>query len=574
MRNRLLALIVVALAGIACAGCFGLLSFDYFVDAALGDDANPGTEAEPLRTISAALAVAVAGEAIKVAPGVYDTGLGESFPLDLPEGVTLVGDEDAKGEGVAVTHIDGGGAAVVVLPDVDCVVAGFKISSGVVPDTTVGIDVVSSGVELRNNTITENGAHGVRVRSGASDLVLTGNRIVDNGDSDTTGTGVAFEGGGANSRVEDNVITGNGIGVATDTAGVDLGGGASFSNGGNTISCNGSNDVAVAGALAISAENGFWDDVPPSSEGEGDGSDVFTDDEAGSVDSGGAALAAATCPFYDLYVDGVNGDDGNDGSQASPFETITAALAAATAEDVVQVAPDVYDSAHGESFPIFVPADVTLRGDPATRGVGPPATAIAGGGQIPGTSLSAAVQLGDDAALVGFRVTNQGGPASFDNGVSIGFPAPPGTGGGASVRSSSIVDSDYAGIDVRNVGAVEVEDTLVENNFIGIYFVDGGADSVISDSEVVDNFSKGVLFLAPGGGLNGESVTVSPGNVLSCNGVDLDATFGGTVSVDASDNDWDHSPPQKSTTPGNFDVVTGTATVTTSSSAVAAGHCP
>jgi len=39
---------------------------------------------------------------VAVAPGAYDTANGEVFPLVVPSGVTLLGDEDNRGQGTTV----------------------------------------------------------------------------------------------------------------------------------------------------------------------------------------------------------------------------------------------------------------------------------------------------------------------------------------------------------------------------------------------------------------------------------------------------------------------------------------
>ncbi len=55
---------------------------ELWVDAAAGDDGNPGTQASPLATIQAALDLAQAGDTVHVEPGVYYEA------LDLPRGGT------------------------------------------------------------------------------------------------------------------------------------------------------------------------------------------------------------------------------------------------------------------------------------------------------------------------------------------------------------------------------------------------------------------------------------------------------------------------------------------------------
>jgi len=72
--------------------------------AASGNDSNPGTSsAAPFRTITHALSVASAGDAIMIGPSVYSTATGETLPLNS-SGVSL-----KSTDGSATTIIDGGG---------------------------------------------------------------------------------------------------------------------------------------------------------------------------------------------------------------------------------------------------------------------------------------------------------------------------------------------------------------------------------------------------------------------------------------------------------------------------------
>lgn len=568
--RRLTALgLLIPLCG-ALLGCPLLAHFDYYVDAVNGDDVNPGTIDLPFKSISAALAVATNGQAISVAPGTYDTANGESFPLDLAPGMSLIGDEANKGDGAMATSIVGDGGTVL-LADSNAVIAGFVITAAAGPST--GVDIAYSGVTLRNDTIRGHETYGVLVHSGASALTITDNVIRDNGPAaGTTGTGLAFLGGGAGSQVQDNTISANGIGIELDTADVDLGGGSTRSRGRNAIFCNRGNDL-VSGSVAVSAHDDQWDDVPPSEAASaGDGGDLLADDPQG-VDVAGASLAASTCPFYDVYVSAGSGNDANPGTQSQPLKTIGAGLAAAAADETVKVAPGTYDTGNGESFPLFVPDDVTLLGDPRSRGHTRPFTRIYGGGSIGGAALSAAVQLGNGATLRGFEVTNRANLATNDVGVSVGYPAV--TGDGARLLDNAIVDSRDNGIDVRNADALEISGNLVESNDLnGIFFLDGGRDSVLTDNEVRSNVFNGVIFQATAGSLDGDAVTLSPGNVLACNlFADLSVGAAGTLAVDASGNAWDHVPPTQSAAL-KADVVHGTNTsYDVSGASLAANRC-
>lgn len=547
-------------------------SFRYYVDADTGVDANAGTEKSPFQTITKALSVAVAGEWISVAPGSYDGTNGEAFPLMVPAGVGLVGDEATKGfGGIQATAIIGTGG-VVLAPGDDSTIAGFLIRTSAAAGPATGVDIAASRVTLRNNTIVTNDTYGVHVRAASAGHAITGNDITDNGPAaGTTGAGLAFKGGGAGSLVAGNTIRDNGIGVEIDMADVDLGGGASGSAGGNELSCNRGNDL-VTGSTLVSARSNRWDDVPPSEAGvASDGGDLLAADPF-DVDVTGSSLAAVPCPFYDYYVDANAGSDANAGTQAAPFGSIDHALGVASSGETVKAAPGAYDLPNGEAFPLFVPAGVTLLGDPRSRGQGPPATRIFGGGSVTaqGQSISAAVQMGNGATLRGFEVTNPMNLATDDVGVSLGFPAISGT--MANVLDNALVDNGRNGLDARNVDDLVVSGNLATRNENGMNFRDGGADSTISDNEVVANTGSGIIFQ---GSLNAMSTDVSPGNILSCN-LQRDLSIGAAAGfdVDATSNRWDHAPPTESVGLVGVDIAFGSATFSALGASLAPAFCP
>src|SRR6266581_689676 len=381
----------------------------YWVSASDGSDRNPGTQNSKFKRLTHAMSVAIrSGTTVHVAPGTYSDD--EIFPIIVPAGVLLIGDETNQGGGSTPTIILGGGLApgsapgavgVAVLPGAGSTVAGFTITNNASFTDRRGLILGNSNVILRNNTVT-GATHKVGIYVDASmNHLITGNRIVDNGGSGS-GTGLAFANGGVGSKVENNVITGNAFGGEYDVAGGDLGGGG-YSAGGNVISCNTQNDLLVrftAPSITISAANNFWDHSSPTLACTLAGDDIC-DVNAGATN---AANIIATSPMLApspcvpaaspiLYVDISTGLDTNPGTQASPFKTITKAMTVATSGTTVQVAPGIYDASSlstPEVFPITVPAGVLLIGNEGSKGSG---TSIVGGGQVPGfpAGTSAAV---------------------------------------------------------------------------------------------------------------------------------------------------------------------------------------
>ena len=99
LHARIVLVAVLLLIVTACAGPAAIV--DFYVDPSAGNDANPGTVAEPYRTLTHALSLAEAGHTIHLAAGTYDAASGEVWPnhagippvadVNVPSGVTITG---------------------------------------------------------------------------------------------------------------------------------------------------------------------------------------------------------------------------------------------------------------------------------------------------------------------------------------------------------------------------------------------------------------------------------------------------------------------------------------------------
>ena len=123
ISRLVLALLLVAMLamplvspGVQTAAANG--AFTYWVDVATGSDSNPGTEAEPFKTITKAASVAYVDDTIMVRPGTYSAAAGEVFPIWI-SGASLIGTGGAsstivQGNGVdsilGVQYVQGGDA--------------------------------------------------------------------------------------------------------------------------------------------------------------------------------------------------------------------------------------------------------------------------------------------------------------------------------------------------------------------------------------------------------------------------------------------------------------------------------
>lgn len=124
---------------------------DYFVSPTLGDNANSGGDAgNAWKTITYALdnllnpSPAVSGDTVYLLTGTYDATSGETFPLVLPEGVSLLAN---NGAGVA---LDGGGTGTVlqVVADTSSTTMRVGLESG----NTTGVLAIqnfsTTGIQL------------------------------------------------------------------------------------------------------------------------------------------------------------------------------------------------------------------------------------------------------------------------------------------------------------------------------------------------------------------------------------------------------------------------------------------
>ncbi|MDI7157668.1 LIC10774 family surface protein [Leptospira santarosai] len=303
----------------------------HYVDALSGKNSNPGTSLAPYKTITHA--VSQPGDTIYVAPGIYNEALGETFPIRIPAGMNLIGNESGKGIeskvkggnsgysgtgvlrnegptlifGVGVVFTGLADSAALILEN-NSTVAGFTITSpgpypsGVtlsavhVPGAPSGI---ISGITIRNNTLTGTvGGAGIYIHSSnqaGTGNIISGNTIVSNY------FGIYNPYSNTVIKVENNLISQNksGIDLIANTdfdTNVDLGGGSTGSVGNNTISCNEFYDLVTSpsNTIILYAKNNHWDHTPPTVLMTGGAADILRSSSS-SIFTSGMSLAAAHC---------------------------------------------------------------------------------------------------------------------------------------------------------------------------------------------------------------------------------------------------------------------------------------
>ncbi|HEY9655984.1 MAG TPA: DUF1565 domain-containing protein, partial [Crinalium sp.] len=183
-----------------------------YVNPASGTDApGAGNEATPYRTIAYALRQATPGTYVQLARGSYTEASGEVFPLNVPPGVTLRGEESEKGQTVAI--IGGGNLVsptfarqnVTLQAGKDTEIRGISVTN---PNTRgTGIWIESVNAKIQNCTFNRNNREGVFV-TGTANPVIADSVFTQNG-----GNGISVA-NRATGEIRSNVFQNTGFGLA------------------------------------------------------------------------------------------------------------------------------------------------------------------------------------------------------------------------------------------------------------------------------------------------------------------------------------------------------------------------
>ena len=184
-----------------------------YVNPVTGQDrAGAGlSAATPYKTITFALSQAQANTVIQLASGNYSKDTGESFPLILKPGVTLIGNESAKGQGTIIT---GGGfytsrtfarQDITILAENNTTIAGLTVTNPNQRGTAVWVE--SSNPTIKNNTFFNSVREGVFV-TGTGNPKIENNIFFKNG-----GNGVSLA-RSAQGEIRNNTFEDTGFGLA------------------------------------------------------------------------------------------------------------------------------------------------------------------------------------------------------------------------------------------------------------------------------------------------------------------------------------------------------------------------
>jgi len=246
MQVQIRAALLLIASFVACGAT--VRADQFYVDAVAGDDTNSGrSPGNAWRTLTHAMALPdppVPGHTIHVAPGVYDTSLGEVFPILVRPRFHLIG---TGGSGVTVA--DGGGTAEPVMelisgPGEVVSVEGFSMTGG-----NLGVLMSSAGwdmdVTLRDLHIHDISDSGLFIDplNGEIDVTLDHVRTVANGRG-LVARSFAGSGGSTGAFLANDCEFSDNAGL-----GISLGQGMNFVGERCRINGNHSSGVGAVGAL-------------------------------------------------------------------------------------------------------------------------------------------------------------------------------------------------------------------------------------------------------------------------------------------------------------------------------------
>ncbi|MCL6434626.1 MAG: DUF1565 domain-containing protein [Leptolyngbyaceae cyanobacterium HOT.MB2.61] len=183
-----------------------------YVNPAAGNDVlGAGSPASPFRTITYALQQAQSGTIVKLERGSYTQQTGEVFPLSIPPGVTLLGEESTQGQTVAII---GGGVLIsptyarqnaTILAGKNTEIRGVAVTNPNIRGT--GIWVESTNPKIKNCTFSNSHREGIFI-TGTGSPVVEKNVFTQNG-----GNGISTA-SNARGEIRDNVFRNTGFGLA------------------------------------------------------------------------------------------------------------------------------------------------------------------------------------------------------------------------------------------------------------------------------------------------------------------------------------------------------------------------
>ncbi|MEH2387873.1 MAG: DUF1565 domain-containing protein [Nostoc sp.] len=188
----------------------------FYVNPVTGSDTNLGSQQAPFKTITQALKVATDNTKIQLAAGNYNAASGEVFPLTIPSGVIVAGDEANKGDRILIegsgnylSRTFAGQNVTFVLLD-KAELRGVTVTN--LASRGSGVWIESTAPTVANSTFTNCKREGVFATGEANPVILS------NVFSQNAANGIAIA-KNSKGQIQGNTCFKTGFGVAiSDTA--------------------------------------------------------------------------------------------------------------------------------------------------------------------------------------------------------------------------------------------------------------------------------------------------------------------------------------------------------------------
>ena len=203
-----------------------------YVNPGSGSDSADGSQSAPLKTIKKALEKAESDTTIQLAAGNYTASGGEAFPINIPSGVKVVGNEGNKGSGILIegsgqyNSRTQAGQNITFLLASNAELRGVTVTNLASRGTAVWME--STAPTVANCTFTKNKREGVFATGDANPVVLNNNFIDNDGNGISitrnstgefrgntckdAGSGISIDGTSA-PKLINNTISGNRYGL-------------------------------------------------------------------------------------------------------------------------------------------------------------------------------------------------------------------------------------------------------------------------------------------------------------------------------------------------------------------------
>ncbi|MEK0187028.1 DUF1565 domain-containing protein [Microcoleus anatoxicus] len=147
-----------------------------YVNSTTGSDAAAGSQSSPLKTIARAIGIAPYGTIVQLASGTYSAASGEQFPLDIPSGIKIIGNESNKGSSIIIqgsgkfVSPSAAGQNVTILLGTDAELRGVTVINPEIRGTAVWIE--STSPTVANCTLTKSKREGIFATGTANPAIL------------------------------------------------------------------------------------------------------------------------------------------------------------------------------------------------------------------------------------------------------------------------------------------------------------------------------------------------------------------------------------------------------------------